>query len=30
VGIADAAYFSRVFTRLCRVAPSEYRAMHAA
>lgn len=29
VGIADAAYFSRVFTRLCRVAPSAYRAMHA-
>jgi len=30
VGIADAAYFSRVFTRLCRVTPSEYRATHAA
>jgi len=30
VGIADAAYFSRVFARLCRVAPSEYRATHAA
>jgi len=30
VGIGDAAYFSRVFTRLCRVAPSEYRATHAA
>ncbi|MEI7534715.1 MAG: helix-turn-helix transcriptional regulator [Verrucomicrobiae bacterium] len=29
VGIADAAYFSRVFTRLCRVAPSAYRATHA-
>jgi AraC-like DNA-binding protein len=26
VGIADAAYFSRVFTRLCRVSPSAYRA----
>lgn len=30
VGIADAAYFSRVFTRLSRVAPSAYRATHAA
>ena len=30
VGISDPAYFSRVFTRLCRVAPSEYRATHAA
>ncbi len=29
VGIADPAYFSRVFTRLCRVAPSAYRATHA-
>ena len=28
VGIADPAYFSRVFTRLCRVAPSAYRAGH--
>jgi AraC-like DNA-binding protein len=30
VGISDPAYFSRIFTRLCRVAPSEYRATHAA
>jgi AraC-like DNA-binding protein len=29
VGISDPAYFSRVFTKLCRVAPSEYRASHA-
>lgn len=29
VGIADAAYFCRVFTRLCRVAPTAYRATHA-
>jgi AraC-like DNA-binding protein len=29
VGIPDAAYFSRVFTRLCRAAPSAYRASHA-
>ena len=28
VGISDPAYFSRVFSRLCRVAPSEYRATH--
>ena len=25
VGISDAAYFSRVFARLCQVAPSQYR-----
>jgi len=30
VGIVDAAYFSRVFTRLCRIAPSKYRTTHAA
>jgi AraC-like DNA-binding protein len=30
VGIADPAYFSRVFTRLGGAAPSEYRATHAA
>jgi AraC-like DNA-binding protein len=30
VGIPDAAYFTRVFRRLCRIAPSEYRAAHAA
>jgi len=30
VGLSDPAYFSRVFTRLCRVAPSQYRATHAA
>ena len=30
VGIPDPAYFSRVFTRLCRVTPSVYRATHAA
>jgi len=30
VGISDAAYFSRLFTRLCRVAPTAYRASHAA
>ena len=30
VGISDPAYFSRVFTRLCRLTPSEYRANHAA
>ena len=29
VGLSDPAYFSRVFSRLCRVAPSEYRAAHA-
>jgi len=29
VGISDPAYFSRVFRRLCRVAPSKYRAAHA-
>jgi AraC-like DNA-binding protein len=28
VGISDPAYFSRVFMRLCRMAPSEYRARH--
>ena len=28
VGIPDPAHFSRVFTRLCRAAPSEYRAAH--
>ncbi len=30
VGIPDAAYFTRVFTRLCRAAPSEYRTAHSA
>lgn len=30
VGIADPAYFSRVFTRLCGASPSAYRAAHAA
>jgi AraC-like DNA-binding protein len=30
VGIADPAYFSRVFTRLCRATPSAYRSAHAA
>jgi len=30
VGISDPAYFSRAFRRLCRVAPSAYRATHAA
>jgi len=30
VGISDPAYFCRVFTRLCLVAPSEYRATHGA
>jgi len=30
VGVPDPAYFSRVFTKLCRMAPSEYRASHAA
>ena len=30
VGIADPAYFSRGFTRLCQVTPSAYRATHAA
>ena len=29
VGISDPAYFSRVFRRLCRVAPTEYGAAHA-
>jgi AraC-like DNA-binding protein len=29
VGIADPAYFSRVFTRLCRATPSAYRWAHA-
>lgn len=29
VGFPDAAYFSRVFTRLCRVSPTAYRAAHA-
>ncbi len=29
VGISDPAYFSRAFRRLCRVAPTEYRAVHA-
>jgi len=28
VGVPDAAYFSRVFTRLCGVPPSEYRRAH--
>jgi AraC-like DNA-binding protein len=28
VGIADPAYFSRVFTRLCQVSPAAYRAAH--
>jgi AraC-like DNA-binding protein len=30
VGIPDAAYFSRVFSKLCRLAPKAYRAAHAA
>ena len=30
VGISDPAYFSRVFTRLCKVSPSAYRAAHSA
>ncbi|HEX9047556.1 MAG TPA: helix-turn-helix domain-containing protein [Verrucomicrobiae bacterium] len=30
VGIADPAYFSRVFTKLCRTSPSAYRASHGA
>ena len=30
VGIADPAYFSRVFTKLCRRTPSQYRASHSA
>jgi AraC-like DNA-binding protein len=25
VGLSDPAYFTRVFTRICRVAPSQYR-----
>jgi AraC-like DNA-binding protein len=29
VGIPDAAYFSRIFARLCHAAPTEYRASHA-
>jgi AraC-like DNA-binding protein len=29
VGIADPAYFSRVFTRVCRATPSAYRTAHA-
>jgi AraC-like DNA-binding protein len=29
VGIPDAAYFSRVFSQFCRMAPSVYRAKHA-
>jgi len=28
VGISDPAYFSRAFTKLCRMAPSEYRQGH--
>lgn len=28
VGIPDAAYFTRVFTRICGASPSEYRAAH--
>jgi AraC-like DNA-binding protein len=28
VGIADPAYFSRVFTKLCRVSPAAYRSAH--
>jgi len=28
VGIGDPAYFSRVFTRLCKATPSEYRSAH--
>ena len=30
VGIPDAAYFSRAFTKLCRVPPTGYRTSHAA
>ena len=30
VGIADPAYFSRVFTRLCGASPTAYRAAHSA
>ena len=30
VGIADPAYFSRVFTRLCGASPSAYRSSHSA
>ena len=30
VGIADPAYFSRVFTRLCGASPSAYRSAHSA
>ena len=30
VGIADPAYFSRVFAKLCHQTPSEYRASHSA
>jgi AraC-like DNA-binding protein len=28
VGIGDAAYFTRIFTRLCRASPSAYRTSH--
>ncbi len=28
VGISDPAYFSRIFSRLCRMTPSKYRAAH--
>jgi AraC-like DNA-binding protein len=28
VGIADPAYFSRLFTRLCQATPTEYRSVH--
>jgi AraC-like DNA-binding protein len=30
VGIPDAAYFTRVFTRICRTSPSDYRTSHSA
>jgi AraC-like DNA-binding protein len=30
VGLSDPAYFSRIFKRLCHVAPTAYRAAHAA
>jgi YesN/AraC family two-component response regulator len=30
VGIPDAAYFTRMFTRYCGHPPSEYRLLHAA
>lgn len=30
VGLPDPAYFSRVFTRLCRASPSAYRSAHSA